>query len=135
MAKHKVRPLLLEPCLVALATIPAVVVLRKEVAGAAILALLAEAGDFAVFINLVVLKDRKLDLLLLVLDLLGLGVRLLLALLGTPNKGENKVEGRLLLDVVVRKCAAVLELLAGEDQALLVRGDTCSSRSCVVGGG
>jgi hypothetical protein len=33
------------------------------------------------------------------------------------------VESRLLLDVVVRKGAAVLELLAGEDEALLIRGD------------
>ena len=28
-----------------------------------------------------------------------------------------------LLDVVVRKCAAILELLAGEDQSLLVGWD------------
>jgi hypothetical protein len=34
------------------------------------------------------------------------------------------VEGRLLLDVVVRKSAAVLKLLAGEDQALLIGRDT-----------
>jgi len=33
------------------------------------------------------------------------------------------MEGRFLLDVVVGQGAAVLELLAGEDQALLVRGD------------
>jgi hypothetical protein len=33
------------------------------------------------------------------------------------------VEGGLLLDVVVREGAAILELLAREDQALLVRGD------------
>jgi len=33
------------------------------------------------------------------------------------------VEGRLLLDVVVRQGAAVLELLAGKDQALLIGGD------------
>jgi hypothetical protein len=33
------------------------------------------------------------------------------------------VESRLLLDVVVGKGTAVLELLAGEDQALLVRGN------------
>ena len=33
------------------------------------------------------------------------------------------MEGRLLLDVVVRKGAAVLELLAGEDETLLVGGD------------
>jgi hypothetical protein len=35
------------------------------------------------------------------------------------------VEGRLLLDVVVRQRTAVLQLLAGEDQALLVWGNTC----------
>ena len=33
------------------------------------------------------------------------------------------MEGALLLDVVVRECPAVLQLLAGEDQPLLVRGD------------
>ena len=38
-------------------------------------------------------------------------------------KTEDEVKGALLLDVVVREGAAVLELLAGEDQALLVRGD------------
>ena len=34
------------------------------------------------------------------------------------------MEGRLLLDVVVRKGSAILELLAGEDESLLVWGDT-----------
>jgi len=34
------------------------------------------------------------------------------------------VEGRLLLDVVVRKGTAILELLAGEDETLLVRGNS-----------
>ena len=34
------------------------------------------------------------------------------------------MEGALLLDVVVRQRAAILELLAGEDQALLVGRDT-----------
>jgi len=33
------------------------------------------------------------------------------------------MEGRLLLDVVIRKGSTVLELLAGEDEALLVRGN------------
>ena len=33
------------------------------------------------------------------------------------------MEGRLLLDVVVAERAAILELLAGEDQALLVGGN------------
>ena len=43
--------------------------------------------------------------------------------LHTTAEAEHKVEGGLLLDVVVRESAAVLELLASEDQALLVRGD------------
>jgi len=42
----------------------------------------------------------------------------------TTTETEDQVEGRLLLDVVVRKSAAVLELLAGEDQTLLVWGNT-----------
>ena len=33
------------------------------------------------------------------------------------------MKGRLLLDVVVRKGTAVLELLAGEDETLLIGGD------------
>jgi hypothetical protein len=36
---------------------------------------------------------------------------------------EDQVERRLLLDVVVGEGAAILELLAGEDEALLVRGN------------
>ena len=39
------------------------------------------------------------------------------------HRVPHQVEGRLLLDVVVRQGAAVLELLAGEDQALLVGRD------------
>jgi hypothetical protein len=41
----------------------------------------------------------------------------------TTTEAEDQVEGGLLLDVVVGKGAAILELLSGEDQALLVRGD------------
>ena len=33
------------------------------------------------------------------------------------------MEGGLLLDVVVGQSAAILQLLAGEDEALLIRGD------------
>ena len=40
-----------------------------------------------------------------------------------PPHAEMQVEGRLLLDVVVRQRAAVLQLLAGKDQALLVWWD------------
>ena len=51
-------------------------------------------------------------------------VGLLFALLGTTAKTQDEVEGALLLDVVVRKSATVLELLAREDKALLIRRDT-----------
>jgi hypothetical protein len=34
------------------------------------------------------------------------------------------MESRLLLDVVIRKGASILELLASEDQTLLVRGNS-----------
>ena len=40
-----------------------------------------------------------------------------------PNQRTYQVEGGLLLDVVVRERAPVLQLLAREDQALLVGGD------------
>jgi hypothetical protein len=87
-------------------------------------ALPPEALDLAIAIDLVVLEDGELGLLALVLDLLGGSVNLLLPLLGTTTEAEHEVEGRLLLDVVVGEGAAILELLAGEDEALLVGGDT-----------
>ena len=37
---------------------------------------------------------------------------------------KDQMKSRLFLDVVIRQSAAVLELLASEDQALLVRWDT-----------
>ena len=44
--------------------------------------------------------------------------------LHTTTKAEDQVEGRLLLDVVVREGAAVLELLSSKNETLLVRRDT-----------
>lgn len=79
--------------------------------------------DFAVTVHLVVLKHSQLCLLALVLDLLGCGVHLLLALLGTSAQTKDQMESRLLLDVVVRESATIFELLAREDQALLVGRD------------
>jgi len=80
--------------------------------------------DFAVTINLVVLKDSEFGLLALVLDLLWGGVNLLLALLTTTTKAEDEMKGALLLDVVVRKGATVLKLLPSEDQTLLIWGNS-----------
>jgi hypothetical protein len=43
--------------------------------------------------------------------------------LHASTKTKHQVKGGLLLDVVVREGAAILELLPGEDQALLVGGN------------
>jgi len=79
--------------------------------------------DLAIAIDLVVLENSQLGLLPLVLDLLGGSVHLLLPLLGATTETQDKMEGRLLLNVVVGKGAAVFKLLSGKDQTLLVGGN------------
>ena len=73
---------------VALATIVTVEVHSHEGTGATLQrALLPQAGHLARgLIHLVVLENRKLNLLVLGLDLLGLGVSLLLTLLATTQE-------------------------------------------------
>lgn len=88
------------------------------------LTLSSESLNLSIVINLVEVEDTKLVLLSLVSDLLGGGVDLLLSLLSTTSKSENEMEGGLLLNVVVRKGSAILKLLAGEDESLLVRGNS-----------
>lgn len=73
---------------------------------------------------LVVLENSELDFLVLMLVLLGSGVVLLLALLGTTTKAEHQVQGGFLLDVVVGQSATIFQLLASEDQPLLIRRNT-----------
>ena len=107
-----------------LAAVVTVVVLRHEAADAGDGAVLAEADDLAAVLDAVVLEGLEGDGLVDALGLLGLAVDLLFALLAAAAEAEDEVEGGLLLDVVVREGAAVLELLAGEDEALLVRGDS-----------
>ena len=43
--------------------------------------------------------------------------------LHTTSESEDKMEGGLLLDVVVRKGSAIFELLTSEDESLLIRWD------------
>lgn len=57
------------------------------------------------------------------LDLLRGRVDLLLALLGSASQPQDEVQRGFFLDVVVGQGAAVFELFAGEDEALLVRRD------------
>jgi hypothetical protein len=42
----------------------------------------------------------------------------------STTETEDQMESRLLLDVVVSKSAAIFELLSGENETLLIRGDT-----------
>ena len=44
--------------------------------------------------------------------------------LATTTQTEHEVERGLLLNVVIRKSAAVLELLSSENQTLLIWGDS-----------
>lgn len=76
-------------------------------------------------VHFVQLKHGELHLLILVDGLLGSRVRLLLTLLGSAAAPEpqKQVESGLLLDAVFRQGAAVLELLPGETQALLIGWD------------
>ena len=41
----------------------------------------------------------------------------------TAAEAEDEVKRRLLLEVVIAECAAVLELLSSEDEALLIGGN------------
>lgn len=69
----------------------AIEVIRHECPSAtlSVRALLAQPHNLAGIINSVKLKHSELNLLLLMLDLLGLGVGLLLPLLGTTAKAEH----------------------------------------------
>jgi len=87
-------------------------------------ALTAQTSDLAALVDLVVLQHGEFDLLLLVGNLLGLGVDLLFALLATTAKAEDKMKGALLLDVVIRESASILKLLASENEALLIGGNS-----------
>jgi hypothetical protein len=46
----------------------------------------------------------------------------------TATQAQHQVECGFLLDVVVGQGAAILQLLASEDQTLLVRGDACAEK-------
>ena len=107
-----------------LAAVVTVVVLGHKAPDASDGGVLAKANNLASVLDPVVLEGLEGDGLVGTLDLLGLGVDLLLALLSATAKTEDEVEGGLLLDVVVGQSAAVLQLLASKNQPLLVRGDS-----------
>ena len=98
--------------------------LSHEHTSAASRAFTSQTGDLTGLVHLVVLQNSKLHLLVLVLLLLGGLVLLLLMLLASSTQTEHQVKSGLLLDVVVRKSATVLELLSSENQTLLIWGNS-----------
>lgn len=109
---------------VTLTTVLSVWVVSHENTSTTVRTLSSQSLDLSVVVNLVVGQDSQLVLSVLVLDLLWGGVDLLLSLLTTTSQSQHQVQGRLLLDVVVGQGSAVLQLLTGKDQSLLVRWDT-----------
>ena len=79
---------------------------------------MTQAGDLAIFIDFVEFEYRKFDLLL------GSGVIRLLPFLGTTPQAEHQVKGGFFLDVVIGQGVAILQLLASEDQTLLIKRDS-----------
>ena len=113
---------------VALAAVDAVKVLGHEGRRAALRAGLPEALDLAAVVDLEELEHSELDLAVLVLLLLGLGVRLLLALLASSEQREGAVERRVVGDAEERERGGVLGAAhgaAGERQALEAGGEAC----------
>ena len=97
--------------------------------GTAVLELLASKDQaLLVWGNSLLVLDLGLDVLdrvrRLDFESDGLAGKCLHEDLHTATQTEHKVKGRLLLDVVVAQGTTILELLAGEDQALLVWGDS-----------
>jgi len=100
------------------------VVLGHEASNSSYGRVLTKTNDLVVSLNTVVLEGGKRDVLVLSLDLLGLGVNLLLPLLSSSTETKYKVKCGFLLDVVIGKSASVLELLSGENETLLIRGNS-----------
>ena len=83
---------------------------------------------------LVELQHAQLDLLVLVLDLLGLGVRLLLVLLAATQQARQRVQRRLIGDAACRQRRAGFQLPPGKRQTLLLRGEACLGAESGVSG-
>jgi len=107
-----------------LSTVVPIVVLGHEASNSSNRGVLPEADNLTIPFYTVVLQSLKGDSLTDPLDLLGFVVNLLLSLLSSSTKTKDKVQGGLLLDVVIGKGASVLKLLSSEDKTLLIRGDS-----------
>merc|ERR1712223_964444 len=96
--------------------------------GSSILQLLASKDQpLLVWGDALLVLDLGLDILngvrRLHLQSDGLASQCLHKDLHSSSQSQHKMEGRLLLDVVVRKSSSIFQLLASKDQPLLVRGN------------
>mmetsp|Transcript_17942 Transcript_17942/g.40751 ORF Transcript_17942/g.40751 Transcript_17942/m.40751 type:complete len:208 (-) Transcript_17942:166-789(-) len=85
---------------------------------------LPQPHHLASVLHPIIFQRLQRDALAASLHLLRLGVHLFLPLLSSSAETEDQVERGLLLDVVVGEGAPVLQLFAGENEALLVRRDS-----------
>merc|ERR1712010_448923 len=97
--------------------------------GPSILKLLASEDEpLLIWRDALLVLDLGLDILNgvrgLNLESDGLASECLHEDLHATTKTKDQVESRLLLDVVVGQSPAILQLLAGEDEPLLIRGDS-----------
>ena len=78
------------------AILPVLVVGHEDTATTILAGTLSpQTGDLSLVTDLVILQSSKLNFLMLVLDLLGSGVILLLALLAATTKAKDQVQGGL----------------------------------------
>jgi hypothetical protein len=68
--------------------------------------------------------DQHLPYLYTTTHVVLVGQNLQRGLDDTTSQSQDQVQSRLLLDVVVGQSSAIFELLSGENQSLLVRGDS-----------
>merc|ERR1719174_2793604 len=95
-------------------------------------ALPPQSRDFIVRVHLVELEHCELHLLALVLQLLGLRVGLLLALLAAAEELEREEKCGLVLEPARRELFRTLEGASAEDQSLLTRGDALNCGNALL---
>ena len=107
-----------------LSTVVTIMVLGHEASNSGNRTVLAKSYNLAITLYSVILKSGKRNILGPPLNLLRLGENLLFTLLSSSTKTKDEMKSRLLLDVVVGESAAILKLLSGEDETLLIRWDS-----------
>ena len=103
-----------------LAAVVAIVMLGHKTTNTSNRRILSKASHLAVGLYSVVLERLQGNGLIDTLGLFGLAVDLLFTLLSSSTQSENQMECGFFLNVVVRQCPAILKLLSGKNQSLLI---------------